>query len=61
MTDNHNNTMAEESAATQAKPNKNRGEKRATAAIILAVLLTGSVIAFEAYQYTQSQQTIRIN
>ncbi|WP_089138066.1 uroporphyrinogen-III C-methyltransferase [Vibrio rumoiensis] len=61
MTDNHNNindTMAEVSASTQTKPQKNKGQKRATAAIILAVLLTGSVIAFEAYQYTQSQQTI---
>ncbi|MCF7355735.1 uroporphyrinogen-III C-methyltransferase [Vibrio sp. CK2-1] len=61
MTDNHNNTndtTAEVSASTQVKPNKNKGQKRATAAIILAVLLTGSVIAFEAYQYTQSQQTI---
>lgn len=61
MTDNHNNTndtTAEVSASTQTKPQKNKGQKRATAAIILAVLLTGSVIAFEAYQYTQSQQTI---
>ncbi|GLT15247.1 uroporphyrinogen-III C-methyltransferase [Vibrio algivorus] len=61
MTDNHNNTndtRAEVSASTQAKTNKNKSQKRATAAIILAVLLTGSVIAFEAYQYTQSQQII---
>lgn len=61
MTDNHNKTNevttdVNNSANTADK--KNKGQKRATTAIILAVLVAGSVIAFEGYQYTQSQQTI---
>lgn len=61
MTDNHNNTNEINTEVNTSNPTsakKNKGQKRATAAIILALLVAGSVIAFEGYQYTQSQRTI---
>lgn len=67
MTDNNQNKIASTdkgtstqkiTEATTAQPTKNKGQKRATVAIIIAVLLAGSVVAFEAYQYTKNQHTM---
>lgn len=61
MTDNHNDTnetMAEVNAPIHTEPKSNKNQKRATAAIIISVLLTGLVITFEAYQYTKNQQVV---
>ncbi|WP_105903712.1 uroporphyrinogen-III C-methyltransferase [Vibrio gangliei] len=62
MTDNYNNTndtTTEVNASNQNNSKaKQKGQKRATAAIVLALLVAGAVIAFEGYQYTQGQQTI---
>ncbi|WP_086981904.1 uroporphyrinogen-III C-methyltransferase [Vibrio aphrogenes] len=61
MTDNHNkaNEMTNDvSSSTPTDNKKNKGHKRASAAIIIALLVAGSVIAFEGYQYIQSQKTI---
>ncbi|MFV0575734.1 MAG: uroporphyrinogen-III C-methyltransferase [Vibrio sp.] len=74
MTDNHNKTTlsntettAEMPASSETKkveqntkpaPEKAKGNKRATLAIILSLLVAGSVVAFEAYQYKQSEQEI---
>ncbi|MBD1577696.1 MULTISPECIES: uroporphyrinogen-III C-methyltransferase [Vibrio] len=64
MTDN-NSTNAAVTQTSQAshsaasnKKTKKPGSKRATAAIILALLVAGSVVAYEQYQYTQNQKTI---
>ncbi|MGO2421197.1 MAG: uroporphyrinogen-III C-methyltransferase [Vibrio casei] len=67
MTDNNQNKIASTdkgtstqkiTEATTAQPTKNKGQKRATVAIIIAILLAGSVVTFEIYQYTRNQHTI---
>ncbi|OEF24351.1 uroporphyrinogen-III C-methyltransferase [Vibrio rumoiensis] len=67
MTDNNKNkvTSADTGTSTPKAPEaqspsspKSKGKKRATAAIILSLLLAGSVVAFEAYQYTENQKII---
>lgn len=67
MTDNNSNKTAvdnETSSSHKAqsssadKKAKKPGSKRVTIAIIFALLVAGSMVAYEQYQYTQNKKTI---